>query len=60
MSDWYFVLLINPSNRVRFALTEEDGSVMTFTSAKAAGEAADKTLFGSHQSYDIYNLHNVE
>lgn len=57
----YFVLLMNPSNRVRFALVEGDGnSVMIFDSIEAARAAANNTLFGSHESYDVYNLHNVE
>lgn len=52
MSDMYFVLLMNPSNRVRFALTQEDGqSVMIFDSIGEARAAANKTLFGSHESY---------
>jgi hypothetical protein len=61
VSDMYFVLLMNPSNRVRFALVEEDGqSVMMFDNIWQAHEAANKTLFGAHGSYDIYDLHNVE
>ncbi len=52
----YFVILIHPNKKgVYFALNEND-ALMVFESREAAGEAAQRTLFGSHGLYEVYEL----
>lgn len=56
MKKKFFALVYNPSNHARFALTEEDTSVVMYGTFREAKEQAKRTLFGSHGYYEIFSI----
>lgn len=56
----YFVLLHNPHTQSDLPLVEEDGCMCAFESYEDACGAAQRTLFGSHGWYSVFNRSSDE
>jgi S-adenosylmethionine hydrolase len=56
MKKKYFAIVYNPSTKARFAITDEDTSIVMYKTFKEAKAQAQRTLFGSHGYYEIFSI----